>query len=345
MAIRSYSAWVFAFAFMMSAVQAAPAVAAPPEQPNVTVAVGGLASQIDKLAYAVALNKGYFKEEGLTVESLDFNSGSKGLEAMVGGSADVTLGAYNHAPELQVKHVDLIMFALFNRYPGNVLVIAKGHEKDILTPADLKGKMIGISAPGSATQGFFGLVMQKVGMGLDCCTYVSVGTGATAVAAMHAGSVDALVSLDPIITEITNKGYGVVMADSRTEQGTRDYYGGPDMIAGLYAKTSWVKANPNTVQAMANAIAHATQFMRTHTPAEIADSVPKSYYGGDRERYIQVVTAALPAFLWDDMGTPEAAENAVKELRLLTPALRTIKFDLPKTYTNEFMARANQLYH
>ena len=338
MGVRSCRAWVLAAALIMGA-----AAGPPPELSHVTVAVGGLASQIDKLAYAVALNQGYFTNEGVTVESLDFNSGSKGLEAMVGGSADVTLGAYNHVPELQPRHLDLVMFALFNRYPGNVLLIQKKNVGVIKTPADLKGKIIGISSPGSATQGFFGLVMQKAGLGLDCCTFVTVGTGTTAVAAMRAGSVDALVSLDPVITEITSTGYGEVMADSRTGAGTLEYYGN-DMVAGLYAKASWVKANPNTVQAMANGIAHAVQFMRMHTPAEIADAVPKTYYAGDRDRYIQVVTTARPAFLWDDMGTQEAAENATKELRLLIPALRNAQFDLPKTYTNAFMEKAKQLY-
>jgi NitT/TauT family transport system substrate-binding protein len=65
------------------------------------LSVGGVTSQMDKLPYAVAVNHGFFREEGLDVESVDFDSGAKGLQAMVGGSADVTQGAFEHIPELR----------------------------------------------------------------------------------------------------------------------------------------------------------------------------------------------------------------------------------------------------
>ncbi len=71
------------------------------EQPKVTIAVGGITSQVDKLAYALALHKGFFKDEGLEIESVDFGSGLKGLQAMVGGSADVTQGAYEHTVRMR----------------------------------------------------------------------------------------------------------------------------------------------------------------------------------------------------------------------------------------------------
>jgi NitT/TauT family transport system substrate-binding protein len=320
------------------------AVAQALEQKHVIVAVGGVTGQMDKLPYAVAIHRGFFKEEGLDVESIDFNSGAKGLEAMVGGSADITQGAYEHVPELQPKGVDLIAFALFSRYPANVLMIPKKRAADIHGIADLKGKTIGISSPGSATQSFFALVMKKYGMALDCCSYVGVGTGPTAVAAMRAGRLEALVTLEPNTTVLTSADDVVVLADSRNAEGTREYYGGDDMVGSLYCKRSWVTAHPNTTQALTNGIAHAMHWLRTATLDEIVDAMPKDYWMGDRALYRKVVEANLPSFLWDGIGTEAAARNAFNSVAMLDPELQNAKIDLGKTYTNEFMIKANQKF-
>src|SRR6266516_2452525 len=121
------------------------------EQKHVAIAVGGVTGQMDKLPYAVAIHRGFFKDEGLDVESIDFNSGAKALEAMVGGSADIAQAAYEHVPRLQAKGIDLVAFAIFSRYPANVLMIPKVRAADIRGIAGLKGKTIGVSSPGSAT--------------------------------------------------------------------------------------------------------------------------------------------------------------------------------------------------
>lgn len=315
------------------------------EQKHVTLAVGGVTGQMDKLPYAVAVQRGYFKEEGLDVESVDFNSGAKGLEALVGGSADVTQGAFEHVPELQAKNVSLISFALFSRYPANVLMIPKSRASTFHGIADLKGQTIGISSPGSATQSFFALVLKKNGMVLDCCSYVGVGTGPTAVAAMRAGKLDALVTLDPNTTVLSSTGDVEILADSRTGEGTREYYGGDDMVGSLFAKTAWVNAHPNTVQALANAIAHALQFLRTSSVDQIVDAMPHEYWMGDRALYKKVVEANLPSFLWDGIGTDAAARNAFSSVALLEPDLQKATIDFGKAYTNAFMIKANQKYH
>jgi NitT/TauT family transport system substrate-binding protein len=320
------------------------ALADPLQQQHVTIAVGGVTGQMDKLPYAVAIHRGFFKQEGLDVESIDFNSGARALEAMIGGSADITQAAYEHVPRLQAQGIDLMAFAMFSRYPANVLMIPKVRAADIRGIPALKGKTIGVSSPGSATQSFFALVMKKFGMGLDCCTYVGVGAGPTAVAALRAGRLDALVTLDPNTTVLTSADDVVVLADSRTAEGTREYYGGDDMISSLYGKRTWVTAHPDTVQALTNGISHAKHWLRSATLDEIVDAMPKEYWLGNRTLYRMVVEANLPSFLWDGIGTDAAARNAFNSVVVLEPDLRNAKVDLSKTYTNDFMIKANQKF-
>jgi len=73
------------------------------EVEKVTIAVGGK-SLFYYLPLTIAEQRGYFKEEGVNVEIVDFAGGSKALQAVVGGSADVVSGAYEHTIKLQGKN-------------------------------------------------------------------------------------------------------------------------------------------------------------------------------------------------------------------------------------------------
>jgi NitT/TauT family transport system substrate-binding protein len=81
------------------------------EKKNITIAVGGSISQMNKVAYFVALNRKYFEQEGLTVESNAFASGTAALQSIVGGSADVAEGAYEHTLRMQTKGVNMTCLA------------------------------------------------------------------------------------------------------------------------------------------------------------------------------------------------------------------------------------------
>jgi NitT/TauT family transport system substrate-binding protein len=115
------------------------------EKKNITIAVGGSISQMNKVAYFVALNRKYFEQEGLTVESNAFASGTAALQSIVGGSADVAESAYEHTLRMQTKGVNMTCLVPYGRYPGNVLVVRKSEADKIKTVADLKGKKIGDS--------------------------------------------------------------------------------------------------------------------------------------------------------------------------------------------------------
>src|ERR1700754_5054940 len=102
-----------------------------PEKQKVTISVGGITSQVDKLAFAVAIQKGYFKEEGIDAEIVDAGSGTKALQTVIGGAADVAQGSYEHTVRVQPKGIELVAFSIFARYGGNVLVIPKKSEDTI----------------------------------------------------------------------------------------------------------------------------------------------------------------------------------------------------------------------
>ena len=92
------------------------------EKPRLTIAVGGK-NLLYYLPLTIAENLGYFKAEGLDVTIVDFAGGSKALQAVVGGSADVVSGAFEHTLIMQPKGIRLRAFVLQGRAPQVVLGI------------------------------------------------------------------------------------------------------------------------------------------------------------------------------------------------------------------------------
>jgi NitT/TauT family transport system substrate-binding protein len=325
-----------------------PATADSPtlEKKDITIAVGGSISQMNKVAYFVALNRKYFEQEGLSVDSNAFASGTAALQSLVGGSADVAEGAYEHTLRMQTKGVNITCLVPYGRYPGNVLVVRKSEAGKIKTVADLKGKKIGVSAPGSSTQNFVAGLMERAGVSWKDASYVSIGTGPSAVAAMKTGGeLDALVNLDPAINALVDGGDAVVLTDSRTAEGTREAFDGGYLADCLMVKSEFLKANPNTSQAITNAIVHAMQWLKTASIDDIVKSLPPAYYKSDEALYRMSLEKNLSAFQWDGLVTPEAAENVLSSIAVLDPALKQAKIDFSLTYDNRLIETALRKYH
>lgn len=332
-------------ALTLAAAEAASAQAPKLEKTRIALSVGGSISQMNKVAYFVALNRKYFQQEGLDVESTAFASGTAALQNLIGGNADVVEGSFEHTLRMQTKGQHLMCIAVFGRYPANVLAVRKSQAHKIRTIADLKGKKIGISAPGASTHNFVAGLMERAGVSYKEASYVSVGTGLSAVAAMRSGGeLDAVVNLDPAINAMVDNGDVVVLADSRTEEGTFAAFGGPYLADCLYAKIDFVKQNPNTAQAIANAIVHAMQWLKTASIDEIIKSLPPEYYQADEKLYRKSLEKNLPAFQWDGIVSNEAVASVWKSISILEPELKDAKVDFDKTYDNRLIERALARY-
>ena len=315
------------------------------EKKKLVISVGGSISQMNKVAFFVALHKKFFEEEGLEVEAVPFSSGTAGLQALIAGNSDVSEGAFEHTLRMQARGVDITCIATFGRYAGNVLVVTKANADKIRSVADLRGKKIGISAPGSATHNFVAALMQRAGVPWKEASYVSIGTGPSAVAAVRSGGeLDALVNLDPAISALLNAGEAKVLVDSRNEEGTKEAFGGPYIADCMFAKTEFIKANPNTAQAVANAIVHAMQWLKTASIDDIIAALPPEYYKADEALYRQSLKTNLSAFTWDGIVSDEAVRNVAEALAVLDPAFKNTKFDFARTHDNALVAKALKKY-
>ena len=309
------------------------------EKQKVTIAVGGK-NLFYYLPLTIAEQRGFFKEEGLNVEIVDFAGGSAALRAVVGGSADVVSGAYEHTINLQSKGQEFTAFVLQGRAPQIVLAVSTKNMPDFKSVADLKGKKIGVTAPGSSTNMMANYVLAKAGLKPTDVSFIGVGASNGAIAAMKSGQIDAIANLDPVISILQRDNAIKVVSDTRTLKDTEAVFGGPMPAGCLYAPADFLRKNPNTTQALANAMVRALKWLQAAGPSDIVKTVPESFLLGDRALYLAAWQSGREAISPDGLIPDAGAKTALRTLQTFDKELQGKAIDLAKTYTNEFTRKA-----
>ncbi len=313
------------------------------EKPKTTIAVGGK-NLLYYLPLTIAEQRGYFKAEGLDITVVDFAGGARALQAVVGGSADVVSGAFEHTVNMQHKGQRMRAFVLQGRAPQIVVGVSTktfGHYKTI---ADLKGKKIGVTAPGSSTNVVINFLLAKAGLKPSDVSIIGVGAAQGAVAAMRAGQIDAISNLDPVITLLQRSGDLKVVSDTRILAESEKVFGGPMPAGCLYAPQSFIDKNPLTTQALANAIVRANKWIQAAGPLDIINAVPEAYLLGDRAVYIDAFLAAKGALSPDGLFPDKGADTALRALASIDAEIAKATLDLSAVVTNDFAKKANVKY-
>ena len=306
---------------------------APSGRASVRIAVGG-ASLLIYLPATLAQELGFAREEKLDLQLTDFQGGSKALEAMLGGSADVVCGFYDHAVQMAAQGRDVRAFVTMLRYPGLVLV---GTSPQVRRIEDLKGKTVGVSAPGSSTHFMLNHLLATHGLQPSDVSVAAIGMASTAVAAATRPSVDAAVMTDPSLAIAMHKSPSIrILADTRTAEGVRSVFGVDAYPASvLYTTQAWLGAHPQDAAHLARALRKTLDWMRTHTPEEIFEKLPASFRTGDRAGDLAGLRSLQDMLSRDGKMDPAAPAVVRKVLGTSIAAIRTASIDLSKTYSNE----------
>lgn len=319
-------------------------IQAQPEKRDVHIAVGGK-SAFYYLPLTIAEQLGYFKDEGLEVKISDFAGGSQALRAVVGGSAEVVSGAYEHTISLQGKKQHFRAFVLQGRLPQIALGVASSKAANFKSFKDLKGMKIGVSAPGSSTHNLVKQLLTKAGLDPNKdAAIVGAGIGAGAIAAMKSGQIDAISNVDPVMTKLELDGAVKIVADTRNVKGTQEIWGAPLPAGCLYAPVQFVQKYPGVSQALANAIVRADKWIAKASATDVAKVVPESYLLGDRALYLFSYDKVKEAISPDGMISDAGAKATLAALRAFDPEVAKAEIKLAETYTNEFARKANQKY-
>lgn len=321
-------------------INAAPPVFASQNNPTrVTLGVGGQAV-IYNLPLTVALEKGYFRDEHLAVEVVDFSGGGKAAQALVARTVDVVSGAYEHTLRLQARGQALTAFVLASETPQIAMGVSPRTLPGYTSVEDLRGKVIGISAPGSSTHMLANLVLSRAGLAPEEVSFASVGTGAAALQAMRSGKIDALVNAEPLVSSLEQQKAIRLVADARTPEGTAALFGGPMPANALYARQHYIEQHPQTIQALTNAMLKALAWLAEARDEEVAALVPNAYLLGDPALYRQAFRNIQPSLSNTGRFSRQGTENALRALQTFDKALQDHAFDTAATWTNDFVERA-----
>jgi NitT/TauT family transport system substrate-binding protein len=252
----------------------------------------------------------------------------------------VVSGAFEHTINMQAKGQKLRAIVLMGRAPQIVLGINPKTMPNYKSVADLKGRKIGVTAPGSSTNVMANFVLAKAGLKPSDVSIIGVGAGSGAVAAMRSGQVDAMSNLDPVISLLTRSNDMTVISDTRIVAEADKVFGGPMPAACLYLPQSFLDKNPRTAQALATAIVRANQWIQKAGPGEIIKTVPETYLLGDRAVYIDAFLAAKGALSRDGLFPEKGPDTAYRALASADPEIAKYTPDLQAVYTNDLVKAA-----
>ena len=263
---------------------------------------------------------GFYKEEGVDVSISQIAGASKILEAVVGGSADVGGGVYEQTLQMAAEGKSIVAFVSLLKSPNFAIVATPGIHKW----SDLRGKTVGVSSVGSPSQFYLSYLLKKEGVG-DVST-ATVGMGATAMAALEHGQVDAAVLFGSAVTAyLARKPDAVILADTRTPEGLQNAFQVTDYPAScLLARREWLEANPSSARRMARAVLRAMAWIREHSAEEILARVPSA---GEPGAELEAIRLAKPMYSVDGRINKESAEG-VRGIIGLT------KVDVSSTFVN-----------
>jgi NitT/TauT family transport system substrate-binding protein len=308
---------------------------------KVSIAFGG-AGCLCYLPTMLAKQLGEYDKAGLAVELIAFKGGSQALTAVLGGSADVVSGYFDHCVNLAAKQQFMQAIVVYDRYPGFALVVSPTQTEAIKSIKDLAGKKVGVSAPGSSTDFFLKYMLAKNGVDPNSVAVVGIGLEATAVAAMERGLVEAAIMLDPAVTLLQGKFKDLkILSDTRTQKDTLGVFGGEYPGGSLYTRADWIGKHEKESQALATAIVSTLKWIHSHTPEEIMAKMPDELIGPDKALYLAALKNTLPMYSTTGKMDPKGAEAVLAVFSQSVPEIAKAKIDLSKTYTNRFVDQAS----
>jgi NitT/TauT family transport system substrate-binding protein len=340
--IKTGSRRLFLGRFLVAGLLSLFAIAPAAAQSKVTIAIGGGAC-LCYLPTVLAKQLGEYEKAGLAVELVDLKGGSDALKAVLGGSADVVSGYFDHCVNLAAKKQELQSFVVYDRYPGLVLVVSPKQTGQINSIKDLAGKKVGVSAPGSSTDFFLKYQLKKNGLDPTGTAVIGIGLGATAVAAMQQGQIDAAVMLDPAVTVLQGSHKDLeILSDTRTQKDTLDVFGSEYPGGALYTTTAWIKGHDKEVQALTTAMMNTLKWIHTHSPEEIMAKMPENMVGKDKELYLAALKNTIPMYSETGLMDPKGAAAVLAVFSESSPEVAKANIDVSKTYTNRYVEQFNK---
>lgn len=308
------------------------------KQETATVRLSEVTHSVFYAPQYVALEQGFFADEGLNIELTNGGGADKVMTAVLTGQADIGLAGpeaciyvYN-----QGKDDYPVVFGQLTKRDGSFLV---GRADVPFSWELLRGKTVIGGRAGGVPEMTLEYVMRQNGVvpGTDATVDTTVQFNMMA-GAFTGGNGDFVTLFEPTATEVAQAGKGYILASIGQESGEIPY-------TAYFAARSYVDANPETVQGFVNAIARAQQWVAEHTDRQVAEAICDQFPDTDLDILERVCARHREIDAWN--RTPVMERQALERLEtVMTQAgeLATdqwVSFD--QLVDNSFAQKANEI--
>ena len=264
------------------------------KDPLTTVTLNEVAHSIFYAPMYVAIEEGYFEEEGIDLTLVTGFGADKTMTALLTDEADIGfMGSestiYTYIGGTQDYAVN---FAQLTQRAGNFLVSRE--PIDNFSWDMLKGKDVLGGRAGGMPQMVFEYILKKnnIDPKSDLNIDQSIDFGSTA-AAFSSGQGDFSVEFEPHATSLETKGDGYVIASLGEDSGYVPY-------TAFSAKKSFIEAHPDVIQSFTNALQKGMDYVQNHSPEEIAKAIAPQFEETDLETLTTIVTRYYEQDTWKD---------------------------------------------
>ena len=243
----------------------------------------------------VAIEKGYFKDEGLDLTLVTGFGADKTMTAVISGEADIGfMGAEASIYAYQEGATDpVVNFAQLTQRAGNFLVARE--EMPDFKWENLKNKKVLGGRKGGMPEMVFEYILKQNGLDpqKDLSIDQNIDFGSTAAAFTGNNSADFTVEFEPSATALEKQGAGYVVASLGVDSGYVPY-------TSYSAKTSYMKKNPDIMQKFTNALQKGMDFVQNHTPEEIAEIIEPQFPETDLDTITAIVKRYYDQDTWKE---------------------------------------------
>lgn len=259
---------------------------------NTKVVLNEVAHSIFYAPMYVAIEEGYFTDEGINLTLVTGFGADKTMTAVLSGEADIgfmgseaSIYTYNEGANDYV-----VNFAQLTQRAGNFLV-AREKMSDFQWK-DLKGKTVLGGRKGGMPQMVFEYILKENGIdpAKDLSINQNIDFGSTA-AAFAEGQADFTVEFEPGATTLESEGKGYVVASLGEDSGYVPY-------TAFCAKQSYLKKNEKVIQGFTNALQKGMNYVQNHTPEEIAKIIAPQFKETNLETITTIVTRYYDQDTW-----------------------------------------------
>ncbi|MDT7648937.1 MAG: sulfonate transport system substrate-binding protein [Pseudonocardiales bacterium] len=310
---------------------------------NVTIMVGGLSKQI-YLPFMLAKQLGYYDKIGVNVNLIDEPAGGDATQNMLAGQVQGVGGFYDHNIALQAQDKFSESVVSMLQIPGEVELCRSDLKGVINSPADFKGRSLGMTDTGSSTDFLTQYLTTKNGVDPTQTTRRGVGAGQTFIAAMKQKAIDCGMTTEPTVSQALSDGTAFILLDMRTAEGSKAALGGTYPATSLYMQTDWVNSNKDTVQRLVNAYVSTLKWIQEHTAQQIADKMPADYYQGvGKDAYAAALNSEKGIFNPTGIMPADGPPTCLAVLSAFNDKVKGKSIDVTKTYTDDFVKAAQPI--